>query len=306
MFFRQLEYFCAIARTGSYRAAAEELFVSQSAISQQVKALEAELEQTLTVRNGRSFTLTPAGKRLAHEGQRILDDTHQLQREMKSFGQAPSVLRVGYLNRYRGNEIQTALATFSLHRPEVRLSARSGSHDELAKGILDGELDILLNDRRRELSDTWENRPLFCGYDYIEVSRANPLSRRESLTVQDLANETCILIAAAEQQSVERTYYRDILSYPCEFVFADTAEQASMMVAANRGISPVELNRETTEGEATAKGTEDPRENAAVRRIPLTDASGQHRHREYYAFWLKARTNPAIVEFAQILEDLFA
>ena len=315
MFFRQLEYFCAIAQTGSYRLAAEKLFVSQSAISQQVKALEAELGQPLTQRSGRTFTLTPAGQRLAHEGQRIIDDAHRLQREISSFDQTPKTLRVGYLNRYCGCEVHSALAEFCQRRPNVQVSAQPGSHDDLANGILEGQLDILLNDRRRQLSDAWENHPLFRGYDYVEVSAASRLAWRESLTVQDLADETCILMASDAQQETERTYYRDVLSYPCEFVFAANAEQAHLMAAAKQGVLPVETQEAAAVGaevsSAAANGSNagspsaPATECAGTRRIPLVNAAGQQRIHEYYAFWLKSNTNPAIVEFAQILKDLF-
>ena len=70
---KQIEYFCAVARLGSFTKAADECFVSQSAISQQIKALEADFECDLVARQGRSFTLTPAGECLARRGKELLD-----------------------------------------------------------------------------------------------------------------------------------------------------------------------------------------------------------------------------------------
>ena len=58
---KQIRYFQSVVRLGSFTAAAEEHFISQSAISQQIKALEDELGVTLLERKKRSFTLTPAG-----------------------------------------------------------------------------------------------------------------------------------------------------------------------------------------------------------------------------------------------------
>ena len=58
---RQIEYFCAVVDTGSFTRAAERCLVSQSAVSQQVKALEDEFGFELLHRRGRSFDVTPAG-----------------------------------------------------------------------------------------------------------------------------------------------------------------------------------------------------------------------------------------------------
>lgn len=58
----QVRYFQAVVRLGSFTRAAEECNISQSAISQQVKALEQELGVVLLERAGRSFSLTPAGE----------------------------------------------------------------------------------------------------------------------------------------------------------------------------------------------------------------------------------------------------
>lgn len=59
---KQLKYFQSVVRLGSFSAAAEENFISQSAISQQVQSLERELGFALLVRKNRSFSLTPVGE----------------------------------------------------------------------------------------------------------------------------------------------------------------------------------------------------------------------------------------------------
>ena len=59
---RQLKYFQSVVRRNSFSAAAEENFISQSAVSQQIQALERELGFPLLERRNRSFALTPAGK----------------------------------------------------------------------------------------------------------------------------------------------------------------------------------------------------------------------------------------------------
>lgn len=293
MLLRQLEYFCAVARAGSFTRAAEECYVSQSAISQQVKALEADLETQLIERSGRSFRLTLAGEHLAVRGQEILGQVAQVRFELVDFDNEPARLRVGYLSRYEGWEVQSAVAAFALRHPHVTVEAASASHDGLYAAVLKGEFDIIVNDRRRELSDAFENHLLLNAYDYIEVSEGSSLAWRSGVTVDQLRDMCCILVAAPDQRDVERDYYRNVLNYECDFLFVDTLEQARMAVAGNRGFLPLE----TREDEG--------RSGTVLRRIPLVDGEGAHRRRQYYAFWLKARTSTLVEEFAEMLEELF-
>ena len=112
--------------------------------------------------------------------------------------------------------------------------------------------------------------------------------------MRDLKGATCVLIASPELEAVEQAYYRDMLNFDCEFLFARSREEGRMLVAGNHGFMPVELR-----GAEPASGT-------IIRRIPLVDAKGAQLAHEYYAFWPESRTNPLIEEFADILEGLFA
>ncbi len=295
MLLRQLEYFCAVCSHGSFTRAAEEHFVSQSAISQQVKALEAELGVELLVRKGRSFAITPAGQMLFRKGSGILSQFDDLRFEVEGIanGYATS-LTVGYLSRYDGWEVQAAVAAFAARHPHIEINAIGGSHDELYRMVMGGEADLVFNDRRRELSEDFVNLHLMTGFGYVEMSEVDPLSARDALSVRDLKGRCAILISAPEMAEVERAYYRDRLNFDCEFRFVSSREEGRMLVAGNHGFMPVETRQEDG-----ATGT-------IVRRIPLVDAKGRQTSQDYYAFWLKGRTNPLVEEFAEILQGLLA
>ena len=297
---RQLQYFCAVVAAGSFTKAAETAFVSQSALSQQVKALEADLGCELLHREGRSFTPTPAGEHLYRRACGILEDVETLRCEVEdiAFGR-PSRLAVGYLNRYDGWEVQGAVGAFARRHPHVDLRIRAGSHDGIYRMLLAGEVDLVFNDKRRAFSDDFVNRHLMTCYEYVEVSEGSRLSTASSLTVQQLAGQPCIVLAAPDQQETEQAYFRDVLNFACDFVPAETLEQARFLVAGNRGFLPVEAREDA----AGPTGT-------VIRRIPLTgpldDGTLGHLRRDYYAFWLKARPNPYAGEFVDILAGLFA
>src|SRR5215210_8674965 len=69
---RQLRAFAALARTGSFTLAAKELFLSQSAVSHSMKALEQEVGCRLFDRMGKKVLLTEAGEQLLHHARKIL------------------------------------------------------------------------------------------------------------------------------------------------------------------------------------------------------------------------------------------
>ena len=102
MLLRQLEYYCAVCRNASFTKAADELFVSQSAISQQVKALEADLDVQLIERKGRSLSLTPAGELFYRRGAELLEAVENLRYETEGIAKGLATrLTVGYLNSWR-------------------------------------------------------------------------------------------------------------------------------------------------------------------------------------------------------------
>lgn len=81
MLLRQMLYFTAIVECGSFTGAAGRCYISQSAVSQQIQALEAELGVQLLRREKRHISLTEAGEFFYRHSRRILEETEALRRE---------------------------------------------------------------------------------------------------------------------------------------------------------------------------------------------------------------------------------
>ena len=296
---KQIEYFCAVAEKGSFTKAAQACFVSQSAISQQIKALEADFECLLVERQGRVVSLTRAGECLARRGRELLDLAHELRSDVSDAALGkPGSLRVGYLNRYDGRELASAVAAFAKLHPSVSVEMQGGSHDDIYRSMFVGDVDMVFNDKRRTFSPKYVNRYLMSCFDFLEVSELNELSKFSKLTSSDLDSQTCIIVSSMDQYENECSYYREVLNFNCAFIHADSLEQARFIVAANRGILPLEARKESKFSERF------------IRRIPLVGPDGfglkneQVRH-DYYAFWRKDQRNPYCSEFADILERMF-
>ena len=103
---KQLKYFQSVVRLGSFSAAAEENFISQSAISQQVQSLERELGFALRVRKNRSFSLTPAGEYFYRKSLLLTADCDRMCAEAAKIAKGEAAnLKIGYLRTYAGGSV---------------------------------------------------------------------------------------------------------------------------------------------------------------------------------------------------------
>ena len=144
--------------------------------------------------------------------------------------------QLGVLSTYSGDEFNRAIAAFSAKYPKVEITVVSGNHEDIYDGLRFGRIDLALNDQRRAFSDAYENLVLMETACYVELASHNPLSRLDTVSVDTLKNTPCILVASPEQQEEEQRFYRDIIGFKGEFLFADTLQAARVMVVSNRGI----------------------------------------------------------------------
>lgn len=293
MLLRQLKYFVTVVEEGSFTEAAERCYISQSAISQQIQALERDLGVELLHRANRKFTLTAAGEHFYKKGLVLLKDAETLWRETVEAARADTPrLRIGYLKCYSGLEFQMAVAEFTQHRPDVSVEIINGSHEDLYDALRFGGVDVILSDQRRAFSDTYVNEILTTSACYIEINQRHPLALRESLTADDLKDFPCILVATQAQRDTEQAYYRDVVGLGGAFLFADNLEEARLLVVGGKGYLPVEGLPRT---HAMA---------APFHRIPLL-RDGKPILRNYCAFWKVSNPNPDIPAFYQVLKGQF-
>ncbi|MCC8023856.1 MAG: LysR family transcriptional regulator [Clostridium sp.] len=292
MLLRQMRYFVAIVDCNSFTEAAERCFISQSAISQQIQALEKELGVELIHRENRRFFLTPAGEYFYRQSKVLLDEADELRRETIRIGQAEeSKLRIGYLKNYSGQELHMAVAEFSKLYPEISIDIVAGTHEELYHLIRFGGADLIISDQRRAFSEEYENKILLECECFAEISSNNHLSAKERLTLKELKQTPCILITPPEQRDGEAGYYRDTLGFVGNFLYAENLEEGRLMVLGNRGFLPLEHI-----------GTMPPT-IPTIKRIPLYRGESLIK-RKICAFWLKKNTNYYIEEFADTLHHL--
>lgn len=290
---RQIKYFQAVVRNNSFSEAAAECHISQSAISQQIKALEQDLGFALLERKNRKFTLTPAGEHFYKKSLVLVADYEQMCRDAAKIARGESaVLKIGYLRSYNSPEFHQALDEFSTKYPDISIELLYGNHEELFTLLRTGGADLVLNDQRRAFSDAYVNLILATSKMYIELAARNPVSALPSVTVQELKNVPCILVTSRDQQATEKEFYQTIIGIQSEILYAENLDEAHMMVISGQGFLPVESNSSTT-----TFGT-------SIRRVPLCRGEEQI-FRNLCLFWKKDNSGFYVEEFADILKSKF-
>lgn len=293
MLLRQLQYFHAVVRTGSFTEAAEECFISQSAVSQQIKALENDLGVKLLVRENRGFRLTKAGEYLYQKSGQLLEDFERIKNETIQIGcGSQNALRLGYLKSYSGKELLNAVLEYNDIFPDTQVHIQNGNHEALYHLLNSNQLDLVLNDQRRAFSDKYVNFNLFEANYFIVIHEKHPMSSNSFFEPQMLNEIPIILIASKEQQESEQDYYQKALGLGNAYIFAENKEEARLLVAGNRGVMIEEEFQETYHNMDFAK------------KIPLIRYGAQMK-KPYCLFWKVENDNEKIQRFAEILKRKF-
>ena len=288
---KQIRYFQSVVRLGSFTAAAEEHFISQSAISQQIKALEDELGVALLERKKRSFTLTSAGEFFYKKSLVLVADYDNIVRELqKVSGKNGELLRVGLLKGYSGKEFNSAVSKFTVKFPDVTVEVTHGNHDTLYALLRNGDIDIVLNDQRRAFSDEYINIVLDIREYYAEISANSPIAQLDEVELSDLKNTTLILLSSEDQQETERSFYLNDLGFQSEIYFTEYIDDALMQVIQGKGYMPIEGNGDVIQ--TTTK---------AVRLL----RNGNPIIRRYCAFMKADNPSKHTGEFIEILKSQF-
>jgi len=144
--FHHLRYFWAVAREGNLTRVAQRLRVAPSALSTQIRQLEAELGSPLFEREGRALKLTETGVVVLAYAEEVFGAGEQLVRTLSEGRERADVVRVGAVSTLSRN-FQKSFVEPLLNAPDARLRVASGTHDELLLRLAAHDLDVVLTTR---------------------------------------------------------------------------------------------------------------------------------------------------------------
>lgn len=190
---RQLQYFVGIAETGRFSKASRLLFVTQSAVSQQIKLLEEELGTQLFVRQAHSAVLTESGQELLPLARNVLRgvaECHDRMAELK--GLLCGKLNIGLTYSLEPYIRETMLAFMSRY-PRVKVNAYYKSLTDLLRMLRDNEIDIMFSMMPTSPHEFATSIHL-TEYRLAAIMRnSHPLAKKEWLQFSDLLPHKLIL-----------------------------------------------------------------------------------------------------------------
>lgn len=191
----RLNTFVVAADTLNFTQAARRLHLSQSAVSQQIRELEEELDVTLFERRGRGLALTPAAERLRKRALRVLREMNDTWREISAFQSVPQgVLRIGASNTLGIYLLPYALGRFSQQFPGVRTTLLVSEVDAIVRGLQEGELDLALIEQNLAPGRLhgWERVPLMEDEVTLIVPPEHPWAAEASIPLERLPESSFI------------------------------------------------------------------------------------------------------------------
>ena len=287
---KQIKYFQDIVRLESFTEAAEANYISQSAISQQIKALETELGLTLLKRKNRGFELTRAGRFFYQKSQSILAELEKTVALTQNLaGEEPLLMRVGLLWGLADSKLAQAFVGFKELFPQIQLDFTVGSHEEIGQALRQQRIDLAINDQRKAFSDHYANIELTRLPLMVAVSQAHPLADRDSLELEALQPYPGLLLAVHGQEKLETDFYRDNLGFPSDFSPVYSRDQALLQILTSQAYFPTE-----------ATGTE---LGSAYRILPLLQ-DGQPIERPFYLYYRLDNAHPYTEDLLALFQKI--
>ena len=190
---RQLEILRAVAETGSFTGAGQQLHLSQSAVSRQILLLEEELHEQLFLRLGRKVRITPTGTTLLGLSQRVFEDLEQTRASIVDSQQRVT----GSLRLVGGMTVclyvfPPLLKAFRKEHPDVDVKLTPGATPRLIRQLRAGAADLGLLTLPIE-DPNLVSVPVMREELLLVTAPQHPLARRRNITPQDLVRQPFVL-----------------------------------------------------------------------------------------------------------------
>jgi DNA-binding transcriptional LysR family regulator len=250
---RQLQAFCAVVQKKSFSQAADQLGVTQPAVSLQVRALEERVGRTLLDRSGRRVEPTEAGRRLYRSAQRMLALEEQLLDEVAADdARLAGTLAIGASTGPGAHLVPLLLCEFQREHPDLRVSLSIWDTQTVIERVGDRQLEVgVVGALRRHRSLEFE--PFFRDEIVLAVPPGHPAAGG-TISVDDLKKETLIVMqeGAGVRQVVDQELRRAGLRLRGLEPKLELGLQESVKSAVAAGYGVSFISRTAIEGELTA------------------------------------------------------
>ena len=280
----QLRVFCEVAETGSFSAASEKLYVTQPAVTLQIKNLEAYYQMQFFERIGKKILLTEEGKVLLDIAKQILDLNRQAEEMLADLkGLSKGTVRVATSHSFADYYLPAVLKNFHKKYPKIFIQISTGNTEQIIEDTLAYKNDIAFVARHPE-NDKLTAREVVSDVLVAIIPNKHKLAVREQVTLNELNGEPLII---REQGSSERRLVDQAFRFRRiqPLIIMESASTAAIQKMVRNGAGIGILGEHLVRREV---------EDDAFKAIPFTEVEMAHKfylvhHKEkYFSRALKA------------------
>lgn len=193
---KQLESLCAFSETLSFTKAAERVFLSQSAYSREISALERELNCELIVRSRKDPKLTLAGERIVNSAKLVLNEIDSIiHTAEKAKSGNLGELKIGVLPHGISEDVLSLLHNYAKANPEIRLEISEYPEHDLVRAVESGKEDFCIVIRHDDISpQLFKSCIIDSCPQCVVVNEEHPLSTRNAVNFAELSQEEFIIV----------------------------------------------------------------------------------------------------------------
>jgi DNA-binding transcriptional LysR family regulator len=236
---RQLQFFVAVAESGTVSGAAQNLAISQSSVTEAIKELENDLGVNLFDRHARGLAITHKGQQFLRHATRILTDVADAKRTLADEpGTKAGRLSLGVTSLVAGYVLSDVLSRYRRAYPETDVTALEDNGEYLEHLLIGGELDVAvmvtsnLRDKMALQTEILEVSPYRL---WLPISHR--LSAADIITMEDIAKEPLIMLTVDEIEENTGKLLSAIGARPNVAFRTRSVEAVRSLVATGAGIA---------------------------------------------------------------------
>ena len=282
--------FHEVAKHKSFSKAAEELFISQPAVTKHIKELERKIGMGLIQRRRGGFSLTEGGKILfkyTHKISSHLMEIENLLENLKKDYQG--ILKIGTTESYSKGLMPKLLSGFQASCPFMKIALDVGNSEEIEKSLLVYKSDLVLIAVTKKTS-RFESIPFLKEELVLIVSPNHPLVKRKTVSLKELERYPMIIRAkGSTTRRIILQAFKEVGIHPSPLIEAGSSEFIKQWVSAGKGVSII-----------VKRTVEDEERRKIIKTIPLLEKL----YLQVAFLYLKEeKSNPVIKTFVNFIEN---
>ena len=282
--------FHEVVKFKSFSRAAEELFVSQPAVSKHIRQLEQKIGLGLIRRGRGKFDLTETGEILFKHTHKICSHLLEIENALSTLKKDHhGVLKIGTTESYSRCLMPKLLSGFQTSHPSIKITLEVGNSEEIEKSLLDYKNDLGLIGLVKA-SSRFESVPFLREELVIIVSPKHPLGKRKAVSLKEIKGYPFIIRAkGSTTRRILFQAFEELDIHPSLLIEAGSSEFIKQWVSEGEGVSVI-----------VKRLGEDEERRGMIKMIPLLEKL----YFEVAVLYLKEeRANPAIKAFIRYMEN---